>query len=84
MVKKSKMKYLWQFRVHQNGTHDHPVVCTPYTVFFVESTVTKNRRIEVNGIDKPLDASSLNFADSPLVLMTQPVVVYLLKDKNNS
>lgn len=84
IVKASKKKYLWQFRVHQDGHLDHPIACKPFTVFFVESTVTKKRRIEVNGIDKPIDASRPNFADSPLILMTQPVVVYLLKEKNNS
>lgn len=53
VIKNTKRRYLWQFKVHVD---DHPAKCVDYSVMLVDSTVSKKRTVILNGSETILQA----------------------------
>lgn len=80
IIKTSKRKYVWSFRLHDNAAHPG---CKAFEVVLTDSQVSKKRQVHVNGVERPVDSQKQgqNFADSPVIVMTQPLTAYLLREK---
>lgn len=66
LVKTSKRKFFWRFRFHT--TCYHPSSCKLITVIITDSTVSKKRKIEVDGVEILVCTWPLQIMSEPLKL----------------
>lgn len=81
IVKTSKRRYLWCYRVHDRNLHP---ACQSFEIELTDSQVSKKRIVKVNGAEVKVDSplKGYQFGDYPVILMTVPIRAYLLRQKN--
>jgi hypothetical protein len=78
IVKTSKRKYLWCFKVHDSALHP---ACQSLEIELTDSQVSKKRNVKVNGTEIKVDSQLKGqiFGDYPVIVMTEPIQAYLLR-----
>jgi len=54
VIKNTKRRYLWKFRLHSEETHSKNM-CGHYSVTLIDSTVSLKRTVILNGTETLLD-----------------------------
>ena len=81
IVKTSKRRYLWCFKVHDGNLHP---ACQSFEIELTDSQVSKKRNVKVNGTEVKVDTQlkGQQFGDYPVIVMTVPIQAYLLRQNN--